>query len=599
MSASHLLPSAPPGAARVFFLLNDDAQFDSRLIDSAPDGIVAVDVEGRIFLANESLCRMTGYSLNELLGQRIDLLMPPALRAHHPGKVASFFRKPHARAMGEVSRLAVCRKDGSALAVDISLGHAQRQGQPCAMAFIRDVSGVRALQAQIDFQATHDRLTGLSNRWSFHEQLVQAIEHNRHTGQVLAVLLVDLDDFKAVNDGHGHAVGDEVLKAVALRLRSALPSTGTLARLGGDEFTVLLRDLADPAEAAQVARQVLTVLEQPFLVQHLSVRTGASVGVACVPQDADNADDLMRFVDMAMYQAKDNGRGVFCAYAPSMSYRLAEKLLLHERLKFALEHNQLTLHYQPQIDLPHGQVVSVEALLRWHDPELGDVSPERFIPVAESTGLMLALGDWVLDAACQQAAQWHHMGLNLRVAVNVSAQQFRQRDWVERVGFLLRHWQVPPHLLELEVTESVAMTDADQAGTMLNQLTALGVSVALDDFGMGHSSLAYLRDLPVSRLKIDRSFIRGVTHSDSDAVLAQAVMGLASTLGKTVVAEGVETPEQLDFLCQHGCETYQGWLFSKAVRAQDIPALLLRRQASAACMFTPHGHGHDHARLPA
>ncbi|MDZ4162998.1 MAG: EAL domain-containing protein, partial [Burkholderiales bacterium] len=429
---------------------------------------------------------------------------------------------------------------------------------------------------QMDFQATHDRLTGLYNRWMFGEQLEQAIHQSQRSGLPLAVLLIDLDDFKAVNDGHGHAAGDEVLKEVARRLRAVLRAGDSLARLGGDEFTVLLRDLKDPSDALQVASKVVHTLSQPFSLQHFTVYPGGSVGVVCAPQDAEDADTLMRFADLAMYQAKENGRSTYATYAPNMSYRLDEKILLHERLKQALDNGLLTLHYQPQLVLPEGRMVGVEALLRWHDSELGDVSPERFIPVAESTGLMQALGDWVLETACRQIATWHQQGLNLRVAVNVSVQQFRQRDLVDRVSFLLQRWQVPPHLLELEVTESVAMIDTAQAAAMLGQLTALGVSVALDDFGMGHSSLAYLRDLPVSRLKIDRTFIRGVMHSDGDAVLAKAVIGLARTLGKTVVAEGVETQEQLDFLCQNNCQSYQGWLFSKAVAAHEVPLLLQR-----------------------
>ncbi len=577
MSVHSLIPSAPPGTDGGAFLLDDDTQFDSRLIDYAPDGIVVIDPEGRIFLANQAICRMTGYALPELLGQPIALLLPPAARAHHGDKVSQFFLNPHARAMGMLSKLEICRKDGTPLGVDIALGHGHRRGQPCAMAFIRDVSEVRDLQAQMDFQATHDRLTGLYNRWMFGEQLEQAIYQSRRTGLVLAVLLIDLDDFKAVNDGHGHAAGDEVLKEVARRLRAVLRGGDSLARLGGDEFTVLLRDLKDPSDALLVARKVVHTLSQPFRLEHFTVYPGGSVGVVYTPQDAEDANTLMRFADLAMYQAKDNGRGTYATYAPSMSYRLEEKILLHDRLKHALENNLLTLHYQPQIVLPEGRMDGVEALLRWHDPELGSVSPERFIPVAESTGLMQALGDWVLETACRQIAAWHQQGLDLRVAVNVSVQQFRQRDLVARVGFLLLRWQVPPHLLELEVTESVAMIDTAQAADMLGQLTALGVSVALDDFGMGHSSLAYLRDLPVSRLKIDRTFIRGVMHSESDAVLAKAVMGLARTLGKSVVAEGVETQAQLDFLCGHHCQSYQGWLFSKAVTAGEVPILL--RQA--------------------
>jgi diguanylate cyclase (GGDEF)-like protein/PAS domain S-box-containing protein len=551
-----------------------DTPFDQRLIDCSPDGILGVDPQGCIFMVNAALCALTGYATHELVGSHLDVLLPPTVRGGHGRHLVAFFQQPHARAMGNVPGLALWHREGWPVAVDIALGQAHRDGEICALAFIRDVRDMLEVHRRMEFQATHDALTRLPNRRLFAELLRQAVSQGQRTGHSLAVLLVDLDDFKGINDGYGHAVGDLVLQEVAHRLMAILREADSVARLGGDEFAILVRDLKDPSDALLVAQKVVHALGVVFRVNHFTVYPGASVGVVYAPQDAEDVQTLMRFVDMAMYQAKENGRGTYATYSPSMSYRLEEKILLHERLKQALDNGLLTLHYQPQVEVLLGQMTGVEALLRWHDSELGDVSPERFIPVAESTGLMQALGDWVLETACRQIATWHQQGLNLRVAVNVSVQQFRQRDLVDRVSFLLQRWQVPPHLLELEVTESVAMIDTAQAAAMLGQLTALGVSVALDDFGMGHSSLAYLRDLPVSRLKIDRTFIRGVMHSDSDAVLAKAVIGLARTLGKTVVAEGVETQEQLDFLCQNNCQSYQGWLFSKAVAASDVPMLL-------------------------
>ena len=556
----------PDGGA----LLGADAPFDLRLADYAPDGILGVDQQGRIFMANAALCALTGYESHELLGLPMDVLLPPTVRGGHGQHLVRFFQQPHARAMGNVSGLALWHREGRPVPVDIALGHASREGQPCALAFIRDVRDMLEIRSRMEFQATHDALTSLPNRGMFAELLRQAVGQGQRTDQSLAVLLVDLDDFKGVNDGYGHAAGDLVLQEVAHRLKTTLREADSVARLGGDEFAILVRDLKDPSDALLVAQKVLQALGEVFCIGQFKVYPGASVGVVYAPQDAEDAQTLMRFADMAMYQAKDNGRGTYATYAPSMSYRVEEKILLHDRLKQALENNLLTLHYQPQVDLSLGQMVSVEALLRWHDAELGDVSPERFIPVAESTGLMHALGDWVLETACRQIATWRQQGLNLRVAVNVSAQQFRQPDLVARVGFLLLRWQIPPHLLELEVTESVAMIDTGQAAKMLQELTDLGISVALDDFGMGHSSLAYVRDLPVTRLKIDRTFIRWITENHRDAVLAKAVIGLASTLEKSVVAEGVETQAQLDFLCAHGCHSYQGWLFSKAVPADEV-----------------------------
>jgi EAL domain-containing protein (putative c-di-GMP-specific phosphodiesterase class I) len=301
---------------------------------------------------------------------------------------------------------------------------------------------------------------------------------------------------------------------------------------------------------------------------------GASLGLALCPADARDAATLLRYADMAMYQAKERGRANFAFYTDYMGRRMAEKILLHDRLKLALSYGGLALHYQPQVCVATGRVQAVEALLRWSDPELGDVSPERFIPVAEATGLILALGAWVLDAACRQTAQWARAGLALRVAVNLSAQQLRQTDLVDQLRGSLAVHGTPPGLLELEVTESETMADPEQARQVLCNLQALGVGVALDDFGTGYSSLVHLKQLPVSRIKIDREFIRPLLHSEADATMVRAIIGLARTLGLHVVAEGVEVVEQLRFLEQHGCEAYQGWLYSKAVPAAQMLALL-------------------------
>lgn len=570
---NHLVQSSSAAPLAHGFVQGDDAQFDERLIDYAPDGILAVDTSGRIFLANRALCQLSGYALDELLGQPLEMLLPPAARQHHAEKMKRFFVQPTNRAMGAVSKLELWHRDGHALAVDIALGQGLRQGMAFSLAFIRDVREVVQLRHQMHFHATHDGLTGLYNRWMFREQLNQAIAQGLRTGLSLSVLLIDLDDFKAINDAHGHAVGDEVLKEVAVRLKSVLRTGDGLARLGGDEFAVLLRDLKHPDDAQVVGQKVLLALGQPYQSGHLTLYPGASVGVVYAPQDAQDAETLMRFADMAMYQAKENGRGILAMYSVAMLHRLEEKMRLHKRLKQALLTHQLALHYQPQVNLFDNQVHSVEALLRWHDSELGNVPPDRFIPVAESSGLMLLLGDWVLETACQQIAEWHRKGMNLRVAVNVSVQQFRGANLAERVGGLIQRLNFPAHLLEIEVTESVAMVDTAQAVRLLGEFSSLGVCVALDDFGTGYSSLAYLRDLPVARIKIDKSFIRGVATNPKDAMLAEAMIGLARTLGKSVVAEGVETPEQLAFLALHGCDTYQGWLFAKAMPSEDMTAL--------------------------
>ncbi|MBV7427997.1 EAL domain-containing protein [Acidovorax sp. sif1233] len=547
--------------------------------NAAPDGILLVDRGGRIVMANAAMESISGYAADELCGSPVSLLLQPALREAHGRHLDSYFQSPSRRPMGMGRDLWIARKDGRSVPVDIALGYTDAQGGT-AVAFVRDISEVRRLQAQMHFQATHDTLTGLVNRWQFGQRLEQAIAEAALGGHSFALLVLDLDDFKAVNDGYGHAAGDRVLVEVARRLKSVLRGDDTLARLGGDEFTVLLPQIAQVRDVEQVAAQVLAALCQPFQMHGFELDFGASLGIAVYPRDAQDAPTLMRYADMAMYHAKESGRANYAFYEPPLGARMAEKLQLHERLKLALAYGGLHLHYQPQVEVGSGRIQAVEALLRWTDPQLGEVPPARFIPVAEATGLILAVGAWVIGTACQQIAEWDRAGLPLRVAINLSAQQLRQTDLVEQIERSLALHGARPDLLEIEVTESEAMADPAQARDVLCRLQALGVCIALDDFGTGHSSLAYLKHLPVSRIKIDREFIHPLLHSNGDAVLVQAIIVLAKTLGLHVVAEGVETAEQLGLLAQYGCDAYQGWLYSRAVAPAHVAQLLLAQRAS-------------------
>lgn len=553
--------------------LEDDLQRVA--LDAAPDGILLVDRAGRILLANCAMQDMSGYSDQELLGQPLHMLLPSESRTAHVPKLEAYFAAPARRPMGQGRDLWLVCKSGQRLPVDIALGHSNHRGG-VAVAFVRDLSQLRQMEACMHYHATHDTLTGLLNRWQFGLQLEQAIAQAADgTGPgSFALLLLDLDDFKAINDGYGHDVGDQVLKEVARRMQAALGATVTTARMGGDEFTALIHPCDDEAALRVRIDALLAELCRPCPVGHFALNFGASVGAAFFPHDASDAATLMRYADMAMYEAKQHGRAAYARYASAMGFAMAEKVMLHERLKQALEQDRLSLHFQPQVQVCGGQVQSVEALLRWHDDQMGWVSPERFVPVAESTGLILALGEWVIEAACRQAGAWLRAGMPLRVAINLSAQQLRQADLQQRLmGSLARHG-VPPYLLELEVTESAAMTDPDQARELLGNLMAAGLCVVLDDFGTGYSSLAHLRDLPVSRVKIDRTFISPMLDSPADAKIVKAVIALARTLGLQVVAEGVENLEQLRLLRILDCDAYQGWLFARAVPAEQIGALL-------------------------
>jgi diguanylate cyclase (GGDEF)-like protein/PAS domain S-box-containing protein len=553
-----------------------------RWVDLVPDGVLVVDEAGQVVCANSAIQVISGRSGAELVGQPLVQLLPTDLHARHAKHLVQFFSAPRLRPMGRVPSLALRHREGHSVPVDISLGVFRLGGERMALAVVRDVTEIKALHARNEYLAMHDELTGLYSRSMFTELLAQAVTQTLRSGQPLALLLIDLDDFKSVNDGHGHHVGDQLLREMAQRMRAALRAGDVLARLGGDEFAVLLREQGDALATRAVVDKLLAAIGQPWRLGHHEISPGASIGVVFAPTDGASGDLLLRRADMAMYRAKEAGRGTFLCYDDEMSQQIEERVRLQARLKRALQQDEaLNLQYQPQISARTGRVVGVEALLRWFDAELGEISPTRFIAVAEGCGLIRPLGDWVLDKACEQIAAWLAQGLALRVAVNISAHQLRQADLPARLQAYLSRWQVPPELLELEITESAAMSNGEQARELLQQIAALGIKLALDDFGMGYSSLGQLRSMPVNRLKVDRSFVQGVMSSEEDAVLTRAVIALGKTLGKTVVAEGVEDEAQRAFLQREGCDELQGWLFARAVPGEAIPALLQRLEEQA------------------
>ena len=549
-------------------------------LNAAPDGVLWVDDTGQILMANPSMEALTGYRPTELVGQNVGIFLPEHLRARHTQSMRDYFTAPHSRAMGLMD-LKLARRDGQMLPVDISLGHWDDEGARYAIAYVRDLTERKRFEESLRHQATHDELTGLPNRWLFHLQLNQSLARAARSGRRVAVLLLDLDYFKTVNDSFGHAMGDALLVQVGARIRGALRENDLLARLGGDEFAVLVTDLDELDEVVSVATKLLMSLQASYRLQDQDVYSGASLGLAFYPDDARDSETLLRYADMAMYQAKQAGRGAYAFYSPELDRRVHEDMRLHTHLKDAIALGAMSLHYQPQVDVQTGLIVGAEALLRWHDPELGHVSPARFIPVAEATGLILPLSDWVLETACLQIAAWERAGTPIRVAVNVSAQQFRQRNLPEKVHAALARTGALSQWLDIEITESAAMTQPEHAREQLDALVALGCRVALDDFGTGYSSLGYLKALPVSKLKIDKSFMQGIPGDSNDVSISRAIIALAHSLGLTLVAEGVETDAQLAFLRQNGCEVYQGWLFAKAMAAEDLTERLRRIAPSA------------------
>jgi diguanylate cyclase (GGDEF)-like protein len=445
-----------------------------------------------------------------------------------------------------------------------------------------DISDRKRAEEQIEFHAYHDVLTQLPNRKLFTDRLTHSITRARRSGRALAVMFVDLDHFKAINDLHGHEAGDELLLTMAGRLRDNVRDDDTVARLGGDEFTILLSELRQPEDAANVAEKVIKALSEPLSLGGAKVEVSASIGISLFPGDGPDAETLLRNADSAMYRAKESGRNNYQLCTDDLKRRATERLSLEQRLRRAIEQEELVLHYQPQVSLTKGNVIGVEALVRWNDPERGLVHPASFIPLAEESRLILPLGDWVLRAACTQMRAWRDAGLELpAVAVNLSLRQFQQYDIVGSVRTALAETGLPANALELEITESTAMQNSDATIDVLRALRNLGVSIAIDDFGTGYSSLSYLKRFPITAVKIDRSFVRDVATSEGDAAIVAAVVGIARSLKIRVIAEGVETEEQLTFLRRRKCDAAQGYLFSRPVAAASLPDKLVTRLAAA------------------
>jgi diguanylate cyclase (GGDEF)-like protein len=443
-----------------------------------------------------------------------------------------------------------------------------------------DITKVKESQEKLDHLAHHDPLTGLPNRLLFHDRLqhalVRAAQCRQKAGQQLAVMFIDLDRFKTVNDTLGHHVGDELLKHVALALAGCLRDGDTLARLGGDEFIVLLEDVDGACGARLVAEKLMQLFERPVLVSGYELFVTGSVGISLFPHDARDLNVLVRNADVAMYQAKARGRNGYQFYAPSMEGEGVERLRLEALLRRAIEKNEIWLAYQPQVEIDSGRLIGVEALVRWHSPELGQVPPARFIPLAEDIGFIGQLGHWVLEEACRQMVRWEQAGLRVpKVAVNLSGRQFDRGSVAPQVAQVLAATGLAPQRLQLEVTESVIMNTGD-ALQYINDLHALGVELAIDDFGTGYSSLAYLKQLPVQVLKIDRSFIKDISSEAvgdaNEEAIAIAIIQLGKSMNLAVIAEGVETGEQAAFLLRHGCNRAQGYLYSRPVEPGQVLA---------------------------
>lgn len=430
---------------------------------------------------------------------------------------------------------------------------------------------------RMTYLAQYDALTGLANRMLFKELLSQALARAERAGKHVALMFLDLDRFKIINDSLGHDAGDQVLKVVAERLRSRMRKSDTVARLGGDEFTVILEAIGTVQDATNVAQELLHIVGQSIMVQDQEVFVTPSVGIAIYPQYGKDPETLIKNADMAMYRAKRQGRNTYRFYTTETNGKASQHLAIESSLRRGLEREEFLLHYQPQIDMNNGRVVALEALLRWQTPERGLIQPDDFIPLAEENGMIVSLGEWVLRTACRQNQEWQHAGLPpICVSVNLSARQFRQRNFVETVRQILQESELGPQYLDLELTESLLFESNGATRNRLKELKELGIKISIDDFGTGYSSLSYLKAFPIDTLKIDRTFVGDIPMSEEDSAIASGMIALAHGLHMKVTAEGVETLAQLDFLRERGCDVIQGFLMSPPVPAEEISLCLQR-----------------------
>ena len=443
---------------------------------------------------------------------------------------------------------------------------------------LREQERERAAQEErIRYQAYHDSLTGLPNRASFAEHLDEAMRRAKRAGWPLALLFLDLDNFKRVNDSLGHDAGDRLLRVAAERIRRAVREADMLFRMGGDEFTVLLEDVRGPEEAAMVSSRVLEAMAEPLQLQHHEISVTASIGIALYPRDDVVAERLLKSADTAMYRAKELGRNRYAFFAPEMNERVESQILVEAALRRALKNHEFVLHYQPRVSVASGRATGAEALLRWRHPEWGLVEPARFVPLLEETGMVVPVGAWVLAEACRQARSWQDAGLPpLRVSVNLSSRQFRSESLIDSVTEALRASRLQPQLLELELTESLLVENVEHAMGVMGELKAIGTAISIDDFGTGYSSLGYLKRFPIDSLKIDKSFVRDIATSPKDAAIVKAISALARSLGIGLIAEGVEEAWQAEFLRGRHCTEMQGFLFSRAVPPEQVVAALSR-----------------------
>lgn len=545
----------------------------ARIFDTINEGVVVTDASNHILFVNPAFSEITGYSPAEAIGKNPNMLHSGLMDQIFYDKMWQSIKKT-GRWQGEISDR---RKNGESYVEWLSISALKdKQGEHSHyIAVISDISERKAAEERMVYIAQHDFLTGLPNRMVLHDRLTQAIAHAEREQRKVAIMFLDLDRFKVINDTLGHLVGDKLLKIVADRISSVARMTDTVSRLGGDEFAILLTYVDHADDLAVIALKILKCVAGPCVIDGNEIEVTTSVGISVFPEDGNDSESLLAHADAAMYQAKLNGRNNYQFFTHDMNRRSLERMSMKNKLSHALERDELYLLYQPQVDLQSGHIVGAEALVRWDHPMYQNVLPSQFIPIAEENGLIPQIGEWVLREACRQNQVWRMQGLKeITMAVNLSTIQFRQKNLGETIKLILRESGLPPSGLELEITEGSVMHDAEAAILLLEDMKSMGLKLSVDDFGTGYSSLSYLKRFPIDKFKIDQSFVHDLATNRDSAVIVSAIITLAHGLHLKVIAEGVETAEQVAFLKKQGCDEVQGYYFGKPMSADQFTLLL-------------------------
>jgi len=554
------------------------------VLNNVVDGIITINQQGIIESFNLAAQRIFSLQTTDVYQRNMTSLLSSTSQQkyHH------YWEHCNKTTLAPDNKIDACEltgiaNDGTSFPIEIALSNMLMDGVHLSIIVVRDITERKQSEEKLIYLANYDELTGLPNRTLFRNRLTQAMARAKRHEHLIAVIFIDLDHFKNINDTLGHHIGDQLLINASHRLSSCIREVDTVARLGGDEFMIVLEMIKHVDEISTVASKLLHTLDKPFTLEGNEVFVGASAGITIYPFDDIDIDNLIKNADTAMYKAKEQGRNTYQYYTADMNTKNVERLTLESALRHALARNEFELYYQPRVDLITNCTVGMEALLRWQHPKLGNISPARFIPVLEETGLIVPVGEWVLETACRQTLLWHNTtGLHLRIAVNLSTRQFRQKNIIERFCHIVKASGLAFHFLELEITEGMLVESVDSAIQILQAFHDTGIHLSVDDFGTGYSSLSYLKRFPITTLKIDQSFIRDLPEDTDDAAITSAIVALARNLKLNVTAEGIETEAQLNFIKDLGCDEAQGYYFSKPLPANDFQAFITQPKASIA-----------------